>query len=189
MLTVRDWDAGIAHVLTGQSTYAYERREIGGVVQYIISLGDVELGHFSITPGPEPWITLKTEDAARREPAYNQGLVALWQWIEDGVHFRWHTGPWADKPAVMALAPGKGDAGDTCSPLPRTRQVAEMARDIKAQSVHYNQRRVASAIQHMVQQDPLAYPLLKGKTITECTVRNAYRAMGWQWERGDAYKR
>ena len=104
MLTVRDWDAGIAHVLTGQSTYAYERREIGGVVQYIISLGDVELGHFSITPGPEPFITCKTEDAARREPAYNQGLVALWHNITTSIDFRLHLGPWANGPVVKAAA-------------------------------------------------------------------------------------
>lgn len=84
----------------------------------------------------------------------------------------------ATQSGLLKLAARKTQRGGEFSPTEKTKIRAEVFRRIKEQHPSWSYHRVA-----------LMGSEILGEYVTSESVRNAYRAMGWAWPRGDRVRR
>ena len=158
--------------------FAVERKEVDGSIQYHLTLNDESVGCVSVGPATSGTISItwyedgKTKgieagagEAINKIP-FNLPPPAgdLWRILKTYLRMNLASVP----------TPADEDEGREGGPTVRTQIRAEVFKGLKTEHPTWSQGTVA-----MKAQDKL------GEIVTADTVRNTYRAMGWEWKRAD----
>lgn len=173
--TVREWDTACADLALRRERLGWkiERQQLGEVIKYTFAFDVIEYGSLQITPSPEGarLLFFPTEAGRSDYGPYDATRVPVpgFREIKEAINARLRD-LFGERTEV-----GTGEAGRIRRPRPKTVERAEVFKEIKDKHPDWGYGTVAMK----------AAELLEDDSINKDTVENAYRSMGWTWERAD----